>query len=363
MLKAYSADTIFTGKTIQKNSAVIIEDDLITEVVPLNELRSGITVIQHAQILAPAFIDIQIYGASSKLFSAYPTTDSLDKLREHCLKGGTKHFLPTIATNTFDVFKRGIDAIKEYWQKDGKGVAGLHVEGPWINIKKRGAHLENFIHSPGITEVEELLEYGKDVIKIITLAPEVCSKEVIDCIKSYNVIISAGHSNATYDEANEAFKNGIHLTTHLFNAMSPLHHREPGFPAAVMMHPSVMANIVADGFHVDFTMIHLAKKLMGERLFLITDAVTETHEGPYQHELRRDKYVANNILSGSALTMMQAVKNCIEKCDIPLDEALRMASLYPAKAIGLNHQLGKIEKGYKANFVLINENLEVQDCV
>lgn len=363
MPHAYSADTIFTGTSTYKNSAVIIENDLVTEIVPLNELRSGIAVIQHAQILAPAFIDIQIYGASSGLFSAYPSLDALDKLREHCRKGGTKYFLPTIATNAIDVFRKGIDAIKEYWQKGGEGVVGLHIEGPWINVKKRGAHIESFIHSPHIGEVKEVLEYGKDVIKIITLAPEVCSVEVIDCIKSYGVIISAGHSNATYDEMNKAFGNGIHLATHLFNAMSPLHHREPGFPAAVMMHPSVMASIVADGFHVDFTMIQLAKKLMGERLFLITDAVTETHEGPYQHELRGDKYVANDILSGSALTMMQAVKNCVEKCNISLDEALRMASLYPAKAIGLDHQLGKIEKGYKANFVMINDNLEVQDCI
>ncbi len=363
MLRAYSADTIFTGETILKNSAIIIENDFITDVIPLNELGSDITVIQHAHILAPAFIDIQIYGASSKLFSAYTTTDALNKMKEHCCKGGTKYFLPTIATNTFEVFKKGIDAIKEYWQKGGEGVIGLHVEGPWINKKKRGAHVESFIHSPKLNEVKELLEYGKGVIKIITLAPEICSREVIDCIKTYDVIISAGHSNATYDEIDKAFKNGIHLATHLFNAMSQLHHREPGFPAAVMMHPSVMASIVADGFHVDFTMIKLAKKLMGERLFLITDAVTETTEGPYQHQLSGDKYEANGILSGSALTMMQAVKNCVEKCNISLDEALRMASLYPAKAISLDRQIGKITKGYKADFALINEKLEVQECV
>ena len=181
-------------------------------------------------------------------------------------------------------------------------------------------------------------------------------------IKSYGIIISAGHSNAPYNEATDFFKD-IHLATHLFNAMSPLHHREPGLPAAVMLHPEVMVSIVADGYHVDFAMIRLAKKLMGERLFLITDAVTETNEGPYPHELNGDKYESNGILSGSALTMMKAVKNCVEKCDIPLDEALRMASLYPAKVLGIDNETGRIEKGYKADLVLINEKLEVINCI
>src|ERR1019366_5150356 len=210
-------------------------------------------------------------------------------------------------------------------------------------------------------EVRNLLEYGKGAIKMITLAPEVCSKEIIGLIRSYGIIISAGHSNASYNEANDFFKD-IHLATHLFNAMSPLHHREPGLSAAVMLHPEVMVSIVADGYHVDFEMIRLAKKLMGERLFLITDAVTETNEGPYPHELKGDKYESNGILSGSALTMMKAVKNCVEKCNIPLDEALRMASWYPAKVLGIENETGKIEKGYKTDLTMMDENLEVINC-
>ena len=124
-----------------------------------------------------------------------------------------------------------------------------------------------------------------------------------------------------------------------------------------------MVSIVADGYHVDFAMIRLAKKLMGDRLFLITDAVTETKEGPYPHELKGDKYESNGILSGSALTMIKAVKNCVEQCNIPLDEALRMASLYPAKVLGIDHETGRIEKGYKADLVLMNEKFDVLNCV
>ena len=362
MLTAYSSDKLFTGQKWQNDSAVIVEHNIIKDVVSINDLPDSIKVIQHAPILAPACIDIQIYGASSKLFSVYPSADTLYTMKAHCNKGGTKYFLPTIATNSTEVIKKGIDAIHEYWKNGGEGVSGLHIEGPWINKIKRGAHIESFIHSPGMNEVKELLEYGKGAIKIITLAPEVCSKEVIDLIKSYGIIISAGHSNSSYKEANDFFKD-IHLATHLFNAMSPLHHREPGLPAAIMLHPEVMVSVVADGYHVDFTMIRLAKKLMGERLFLITDAVTETNDGPYPHELKADKYESNGILSGSALTMIKAVKNCVEQCDISLDEALRMASLYPAKVLGIDTQTGNIKKGYQADLVLLNEKLDVLNCV
>lgn len=362
MLTAYSADKLFTGQEWETNSAVIVENNIIADVVSLHDLPASIKVIQHAPILAPACIDIQIYGASSRLFSVYPSADTLYTMKAHCNNGGTKYFLPTIATNSTEVFKKGIDAIHEYWKSGGEGVPGLHIEGPWINKIKRGAHIESFIHVPQLNEVKDLMEYNKGAIKMITLAPEICPKEIIDLIKSYGIIISAGHSNATYNEANDFFKD-IHLATHLFNAMSPLHHREPGLPAAIMLHPEVMVSIVADGYHVDFTMIRLAKKLMGERLFLITDAVTETKEKPYPHELKGDKYESNGILSGSALTMIKAVKNCVEKCDIPLDEALRMASLYPAKVLGIENETGKIKKGYKADLVLMNENLEVMDCI
>jgi N-acetylglucosamine-6-phosphate deacetylase len=126
-----------------------------------------------------------------------------------------------------------------------------------------------------------------------------------------------------------------------------------------MNHPTVMSSIIPDGYHVDFAALSIAKKVMGERLFIITDAVTDTIEGHYLHRLDGDKYVANGILSGSALTMAKGVKNCVEKAGIELDEALRMASLYPAKVLKMDKELGKLEKGYKADFVLLNEKLEV----
>jgi N-acetylglucosamine-6-phosphate deacetylase len=194
---------------------------------------------------------------------------------------------------------------------------------------------------------------------MITLAPEVCNQEVIDLVLSYGIVISAGHSNATYEQAKKSFGNGITTVTHLYNAMSPLQHRAPGLAGAAMDDKKVMASIIPDGHHVDYAAIRIAKQVMKERLYIITDAVTATDKGGYQHYLVGDKYEAGGILSGSALTMNKSVQNLVKYCDIELGEALRMCSLYPAQVIGLEKELGKIEKGYDAKLVLLNEQNDV----
>lgn len=359
MRTIFTADKIFTGTDWLPDHSIVIEDELIVEVLPMVSLSSKTAIAKHSPMIAPAFIDVQIYGATGKLFATYPTTDSLKKLYEHCIAGGTNYFLPTAATNTIDVFYKCIDAIKTYWDQNGKGVLGLHIEGPWINKLKRGAHIKSLIHSPTLDEAKELLAYGKGVIKMITLAPEVCSREIIHLILSSDIIISAGHSNATFGEGINAFDNGIATATHLFNAMSPLHHRKPGLPGAILQHSSVMASIIPDGYHVDFEMISISKQIMKERLFIITDAVTETNEGLYPHQLVGDKYESNGILSGSAITMAKGVKNLVDKTGIELSEALRMASLYPARLLGMSNQLGIIKKGYRADIVFLDDTLNV----
>lgn len=364
MQTVFTAEKIFTGTDWLPDHAIVVENELIAEVLPMVSLPAKTIIENHFQIIAPAFIDVQIYGAEGKLFATYPTVDSLEKLYKHCMAGGTHHFLPTAATNTTEVFYQCIDAVKSYWVQNGKGVLGLHIEGPWINKLKRGAHIESLIHLPTLEEVKELLDHGKGVIKMITLAPEVCNKEIIELIVSHNIIISAGHSNATFAEGIKAFDNGVEAATHLFNAMSPLHHRNPGLPGAIFQHHSVVASIIPDGHHVDFEMIGIAKKIMQERLFIITDAVTETNEGWYPHQLAGDntdsyRYESNGILSGSALTMAKAIKNLVDQTEIELPEALRMASLYPARLLGLSNRLGIIKKGYQANMVFLDEALNV----
>jgi N-acetylglucosamine-6-phosphate deacetylase len=357
--KAYIAKLIFTGEQWLHDHAAIVDDGIITNVLPITALDPQIeTVYFNEHILAPAFIDLQIYGAYEKLFSVYPDTDSLQLLNKYSSSGGAAFCMPTVATNRPENFYKCIDAIRLYWQQGGEGILGLHAEGPWINKLKRGAHIESLIHSPSLQEVEVLIDYGKDVLKIITLAPEVCSKEVIDLIQSSGIKIFAGHSNATYEEAMQSFDSGISAVTHLYNAMSPLQHRSPGLVGATLDHQNVMASIIADGFHVDYAAVSIAKKIMQQRLFAITDAVTTTTEGYYQHQPDGDKYSADNILSGSALTMYKALQNLVNHVGIEAGEALRMCSLYAAQVMQIDDQLGRIAKGYKARMVLLPELLD-----
>ena len=358
--RAYAASRIFTGDAWLNNHIVLVDGSKITSVIPSSALPPGI-VVQHFPdaILVPAFIDLQIYGAYGKLLAVYPETDSLYKLNDYCRSGGAAYCQPTVATNEYEVFYKSIDAVRKYWEKGGEGVLGLHIEGPWINAVRKGAHIEALIHSPTPDQARKLLDYGKGVIKMITLAPEVCSQEVIDLVLSHDIVLSAGHSNATYEEAMNSFTKGITAVTHLYNGMSSLQHRAPGLVGAAMDSKKVMASIIPDGHHVDYPAIRIAKEVMKERLFVITDAVTETGEGFYPHHFEGDKYVSNNILSGSALVMNKAVQNLVKHAGIELAEALRMCSLYPARVMGLEKQLGKIEKGYEAKMVLLNDRNEL----
>ncbi len=356
----YSATKIFTGESWVTGHAIVANSETILGLVPVSSL-SSLQAVTHFDecIIAPAYIDLQIYGAHGKLLAVYPDIDALQKLRSYCEDGGAAYCLPTVATNTKEVFFQCIDAVRKYWEHGGNGILGLHLEGPWINPLKRGAHIENLVHNPDIKEVKEMLDYGSDVIKIITLAPEVCSDEIILEILSRGILISAGHSNATYDQAKTSFTKGITAVTHLYNAMSPLLHREPGLCGAAMDDKNVMASIIADGHHVDYAAIRIAKQVMKERLFLITDAVTDTTEGHYKHTLVSDKYESANILSGSSLTMAAAVRNLVNFAFIETGEAIRMASTYPAKLMGLDN-LGTIQKGKSSRMVVLDQKLEVK---
>jgi len=372
-MKAYINGRIFDGKKILENTIVLVENEKIIAVSEKENLPTGCEIINlQGNLLAPAFIDLQIYGGNSLFFGEFPSVEALEATYAYCLAGGAAHFMPTVATHSEKIMMDAIEAVRAYWAKGGKGVLGLHLEGPYINTVKRGAHLvEHIKNNPTIADIKTWLTRGKGIVKIMTLAPEVCTTEIINLLQTNGVLVSAGHSNATYREATTAFNNGINLATHLFNAMSPLQHREVGMVGAIFEHPKVNVSLVADGYHVDFAAIRIAKKILGARLFLITDAVTENinvqknSEGVltqprYTHQLHGEKYIiADGTLSGSALTMAHAVKNCVEKAHIALEEALRMASLYPAKIMGLDKQIGRIKKGFAADFVVLNSELLV----
>ncbi len=360
--KAYIAGTIYTGTDWLRHHAVLVNEGTIEGLVPsiaVPENYAKENLGDDASI-APALIDLQIYGAYERLLALHPDAFTISEIVRYCKQGGAAWCMPTVATNPYPTIFKCIDAIKNYWQGGGKGVLGLHVEGPWISLEQRGAHNPDWIFSPTIEQAKELLEYGKDVIKIITLAPEVCSHEVIEMVQSYNVIVSAGHSNITYTEAMNVFDNcGIDTVTHLYNAMSPLHHRKPGLVGAVLDHTIVKAAIIPDGYHVDFAAIRIAKKILGNRLFAITDAVTTTTEGWYQHHFQGDHYTSNGILSGSALNMHKAFVNLVQKANIKIEEALRMCSFFPAHALKKSDEIAMLKKDYPATMIVLDKELNL----
>lgn len=356
MLKAFINSTIYTGKEKITGKALLIEDDKIIGVIVNEQIPQNSKIIDCRNcVISPGLIDIQIYGAGGYLFSNAPSAIALKSMTESLLSVGTTGFYVTIATNSMQIFREAIKVVKE---NPHPAVLGLHFEGPYINPIKRGAHIPEYIKRAEKKEIEELLKEADGVLKIVTLAPEVVDKEIIKILLDNGVVVSAGHSNATFEEAVKGYKNGITTTTHLFNAMSPMHHRDTGLPGAVYLSKDVYASIIADGVHVDYNALMISKKIMKERLFLITDAVEESKKGAYIHVKKEDRFtLPDGTLSGSNLTLLKAVKNCVTHAEIPLDEALRMASTYPAQVMKLSDR-GKIEKGLKANLTIFSEEYQ-----
>jgi N-acetylglucosamine-6-phosphate deacetylase len=358
MLTYISAKSLFTGHEWIHEVIVEIKDGIITSIS--KEKYDASAALSY---IVPAFIDLQIYGADQKLLSEFPDKDCIQKIYEYCLAGGAAYFQPTIASQSKAVIFKAIDAVKAYKISGGKGCIGLHLEGPWINTIKKGAHNEDIIHAPTLTELEEILAYGKGYISMITLAPEICDSNIIEIIQSHGIVVSAGHSNANYKTATSFFDSGITVATHLFNAMSSFLHREPGMVGALFNHPRAMSSIIVDGYHVNYNAVKTAKKIMGERLFCITDAVTTTHTGFYKHTLVGDKYESDGTLSGSALTQLKSVQNLVEHVGVDFTEAIKMCSLYPARVMQKKELTGCIHIGEPAALVCLNEKMELLTTV
>ena len=354
MTQVISAQELFTGTSWISEAVIEITNGKISAIK-----KEGYDHKTAFPLVVPALIDLQIYGAGGKLLSEFPEANTIQLIYEYCVAGGAAYFQPTIASQSNDIIMAAIKAVKDYKSSGGKGCMGLHIEGPWINPIKKGAHNEAVIHSPNIDEVKAIIDYGADDIGMITVAPEVCSKEIIDFIQSKGIVVSAGHTNADYVTANTFFDNGIKVATHLYNAMSALQHRAPGVVGALFNHPSAMCSLVADGYHIDFSAIQIAKKIMGDRLFCITDAVTTTSSGFYQHQLVGDKYESAGTLSGSALTQLKSVNNLVEQAGIDVGEAVKMCSLYPAQVMQQKGISGKIEVNENADLLCLSADRQL----
>ena len=356
MKTTYYNAHVFTGDQVLPRASVTIEDGIILAVDSTNAVvETAARVDMEGQSLAPALIDLQVYGGRGKLFNNEPTVETIQQTWASVRTGGCAHFQITLSCSPLETMWTAIKACRAYWLAGGEGLLGLHLEGPYFHPEKRGAHPLQHIRQPNETEVAELIERGQGVVRYMTLAPERCDDASLDLLLRSNIYLSAGHSNATFAEARHGFDKGIGRVTHLFNAMSAFQGRAPGLIGATYDWQP-WTSIIADGIHCDFQSLKISKQILGDKLFLISDAVTESLRGDYRFRFAGDRYVDEaGTLAGSSLTMWQAVQNVVQYCGIELAEALRMASTYPATVIGEGYRLGRIAPGYAAEFIRFEE--------
>lgn len=361
---------LFTGQQTLFEHALIIEQGRINAICPLTTLTADLPKIDLAgATLCAGFIDLQLNGCGGVQFSdtlANLSIDTLQTMQRCNEKYGCTSFLPTLITSSDQLIKTAVKVLHQWHDLHDYPVLGLHLEGPWINPEKKGTHDATLIRQPDAALVHFLCDNAK-VISKLTLAPEQVEATVIKQLTEAGIVVSAGHSAASYQQANRGFASGITCATHLYNAMPMVTGREPGLVGAVLDHPHVWCGIIADGYHVHYANIAQAKRLKGQKLILVTDAtapagtdLTEFHFAGKTIYCRQGRCVdENGVLSGSALTMIDAVANCVHQMNIPLEEALRMASLYPAQALGIADQFGQIRAGYPANLTAFDQDFNV----
>ena len=342
------ASRIFTGQQWLENKEISVTNGRISAISDGHGVASE-------NILVPGFIDLQIYGGGGILFSNHQTTESIQATFDEHHKTGTVAFQITLNCNPKENMWKAIDAYKNY---TGPGLVGLHLEGPFFNPARKGAHKEEFVQKPSIDFLKELIERTKDIPTYLTIAPEMFSAEELSLLMDSHIMCSLGHSEATFEQAMEAIDKGVSRITHLFNAMSQWQSRALGLVGASFQ-SQAWTSIIADGLHCDYKSLELAYRLKKGRLFLITDAVTNDTSGPYSFLSQNGRFTNEaGVLSGSSLTMIEAVQNCVRQASIPLEEAIRMASVYPAEVANLA-DLGSIEVGKRACYVELNPDLEV----
>ena len=366
-MRALTHCTIYTGEAILTHHAVLIENEIIKDVVPQDFVPTDVpTTDLQGHDLTAGFIDLQLYGGKTGFFVRDLSEESLIDMVETHRQDGTAAIVPTLYSTSLERILKAIEVTKAYIASGKTGVLGLHIEGPFINFAKRGAHSAKEVRIPTKSEIQAIIEKSKGLLTVMTIAPEVWPEELLQLIQNSSISLSLGHTNATYRQAKSYFANGIPLATHLYNAMRPFESREPGVVTAIWDSPTANASIIVDGYHCDFATVRIAKQLMGERLFLISDATLAKIE-PMRFVF--EDFTANydgqrllndaGLLAGSAITLLDAVRNCIQHVGIPKDEVFRMASTYPAQHLGVGDRYGKIKVGYSADLVVLDEGQRV----
>ena len=364
MLQAIVNGCIFDGESVREHKAVLIEGEHIVAVVDPEQVPADIGASYDLEggTLIPGFIDLQVNGGGGVLFTAAPTVDSLRTIGAAHRQYGTTGFLPTLISTRFDVMREAVSAVAEAIAIGTPGVLGLHLEGPFLSPERKGVHDAGKFCQLDQTGLDILtsLQVGSTVV---TLAPELTSPQMISRLVEEGVIVCGGHSGATYAQTRDALAQGLSGFTHLYNAMTPLQSREPGMVGAALEDDDSWFGIIADGHHIHpaaFSVAVAAKKRGGA--LLVTDAMPTVGSPDTSFILDGKTIVASEgrvtnaegTLAGSDLNMLLAVNNAAKFARLDWFEAVRMASLYPARALGLERELGAIRPGFRASLLALD---------
>jgi N-acetylglucosamine-6-phosphate deacetylase len=369
MMQRLANCRLFDGEQVFEDCDVIVQDGLVAAIVSRDEQMDADcdTHDLHHHLLAPGLIDLQVNGGGGVLFNDTPTVTGIRAIGAAHRRFGTTAFLPTLITDGDAVMDKAIAAVTDAMLGRVPGVIGIHLEGPYLNSNYKGVHDASRMRELNAAAVARLtsLAVGRTMV---TLAPETVSTEIISVLAERGVIVCGGHSAATYEQTRQALDAGLRGFTHLFNAMSPLHSREPGMVGAALQDADSFIGIIADGHHIHpatFS-IAVAAKPNGKTV-LVTDAMPTVGSDKKSFDLfgvpihvENGRCVtADGTLAGSDIGMITAVQNACRFAGLDEHEALRMGSTYAAHALGLADQLGYIKPGYRANLIELDASLNV----
>ena len=366
---ALTGARIFDGDRFHEDSALVIDGARVRAIVPHNQRpRDAETRDLGGGLLAPGFVDVQVNGGGGALLNDAPSVDVVRRIAESHRRFGTTGMLPTLVTDAPEVMAGGIAAVRRA-RENMPGVLGIHLEGPFLDVQRKGAHLASFIREMTQADVETIARADCGIV-LVTLAPNRVRPELIRALAARGVLVSLGHAEASFAEATAALDAGAGAFTHLFNAMSQIAGREPGMVGAALAHAESYVGLIADGHHVHDANLKIALSAKRrDRFLLISDAMPPAAGGPDHFELmgRRVSRVGGRLqledgaLAGSTLTMDEAVRYCVNSLGVELADALRMASLVPATFLRRGNDLGRIAPGYLASLVHLDDALQVRE--
>lgn len=350
--------------------AVLVEGERIAALLPPEHAAVRVAQAQDlaGALLVPGFIDTQVNGGGGALFNAAPTVETIRAIGAAHRRFGTTGFLPTLISDSTETLRAALAAVEQAFDEGVPGLLGVHLEGPYLAPERKGVHDPKWFHVPSEDELALLCAPHRGV-RLVTLAPERVPHELIARLAAAGVIVNAGHTAADHATIRAALAAGVRGFTHLFNAMTPLGSREPGVVGAALDDPGSWCGIIVDGHHVHPASLRsaVAAKPRGKTL-LVTDAMPPVGADDPSYVLNGETIVvkdgicqtADGVLAGSALDMAAAVRNSVTMLGLPLDEAVRMASAYPADFLGLGASHGRIAVGYRADLVAMDGDCTVQ---